>query len=108
MNQLNGKKNFGGTIKELSINFNTATYKDVTQDLTKVNFDVYQSTNYKNATEAFSKVKVNSYFGSGSRVSMPSAALIELLLRLTDKIYISGDQGDRPLLGPNFQMLSSR
>lgn len=91
------------------INFTQNTKHQILKDL---QFDIYQSGSYMNIegktspqwqAEQISK----DLLGSGIKKCMVSAALIELLDRLTDTIYINGGLGvGRGIIGPNFTELS--
>lgn len=82
------------------------------QILKDLNFEIYQAGSYmqvkgrdepKWEAEKLSK----DLFGTGSRKVMISAALIELLDRLSDSIYINFDfDANRGILGPNFSPLT--
>jgi hypothetical protein len=92
------------------INFNTNSKN---QDLTKLGFSIQQAGSYiqinpgekpKYQTEIIDQ----KILGTGTRTVMVSPALLELLNRLTDSLYIKGDlDATRGLVGPNFTELTS-
>ena len=91
-----------------SINFNKNSEG---QDLASLNFDIVQSGSYvqNGKTMQFQTESINKkLFGTGEQKCMPSAALCELLNRLTDSIFIRGGLGvGRGIIGPNFSALTS-
>lgn len=95
--------------KGFSINFNENSKK---QDLAALNFDIVQSGSYmqtssgpKYQTESVDKKLI----GSGTQTCMPAAALVELLNRLTDFVFIRGGLGvGRGIIGPNFTLLTDK
>jgi hypothetical protein len=115
--ELNKKLNFSGsTIREFSINFDTSTYYETvngkrlsrSQDLKSLQFDLTSFGGYKTDGSSYGNISLDkSLIGSGTRNCYVSAALIEFLLEITNKIYIKGGQGThRGLVGNNFSMLT--
>jgi hypothetical protein len=117
LTELHSKKNFKGNIREFVLDFNQSKYYETdstgkrvekTQSLSSITFNVNQSYTYKTSGEAFPTVSLNSQFGSGQKSCFVSAALIELLLQLTNKMYIKGGQGtERGIVGSNFSALTA-
>ena len=117
LTELHSKKNFKGNIREFVLDFNQSKYYETdstgkrvekTQSLSSITFNVNQSYTYKTSGEAFPTVSLNSQFGSGQKSCFVSAALIELLLQLTNKMYIRGGQGtERGIVGSNFSALTA-
>jgi len=109
INALNNKANFDGSISlnGFSINFDTNSKG---QNLKSLTFDISQSGSYIKSGDIYSyKTDVidKSLFGTGARKAYPSAALIELLSRLTDSLFIKGGFGTwRGIIGPNFSALT--
>jgi hypothetical protein len=90
-----------------SINFNENSKG---QDLAALNFDIKQSGSYMQTSRGMSyetEAVDKKLFGTGKQACMPSAALIELLNRLTDSLIIRGGLGvGRGIIGPNFSLLN--
>lgn len=93
----------------ISINFNTNTKG---QDLTNLGFPIYFSGSYieRDGKISYQKREIDkTLLGSGTKIAFPSAALIELLSRVTDKIYISGGFGKgRGIIGGNHAELTAQ
>lgn len=116
MSELHKKANFAGSkISPFSINFDENTYKvteggktlTYKQDLKKLGFEIRSWGGYKSDGTSYDWQTIDQ-IGTGIRKCNVSAALIELLLRLTDKVYIRGGQGtDRGIVGKNFSALTS-
>lgn len=105
--ELNKKVNFRGTpnISTFSINFNNNKQN---QDLTTLGFDIYQGGTHFGGGDGSPIPVPKQYIGAGSKACYVSAALIELLLQLTNTIYISGGQGtDRTIVSSNFGSLTA-
>jgi hypothetical protein len=93
----------GGTM----INFNI---NPKGQDLTKLGFQINMAGSYmdRGGTFKYERVDIAPYLGTGERRAYPAAALIELLSRLTDKIFIRGGFGlGRGIIGGNFTELTA-
>ncbi len=114
---LHKKQNFAGSrITSFNIDFNKTTYKEKVngelvekvQDLTKLGFNVNSFGGYKSSGESYGLMDLdNSLFGSGLRECFISAALIEFLIQLTNKVYVKGGQGTgRGIIGSNFSALT--
>jgi hypothetical protein len=109
MLELNKKLNFSGSrIAAFNINFD---YNEKTkQDLKSIKdkFDLVSFGGYKSDKGSYGNLEIDkSLIGNGIKKCYPSAALIEFLLQITDKIYIKGGQGtDRGILGSNFSVLT--
>lgn len=104
MKEINGKENFEGSINTFQINFNTNSKG---QNLGSLGFELRQAGNYVSGSYQSLSVP-NEYLGSGIKNCFISAALLEMLLQLTNKIYIKGDTGTgRGLIGSNFSELTA-
>lgn len=102
--ELNKKVNFKGSISTFSINFNSNSEK---QDLKNLGFEIYQGGTFFGGGDG-SRIPVpKEYIGTGTKTCYVSAALIELLLQLTNTIYVDGGQGTRTIVGSNFSALSA-
>jgi len=107
LKELNGKAKFGEPLKDFNINFDK---NDKNQDLKSLEFDLFQGGGYSSDGKKYlGKVAIDkTLLGTGAKLCKVSAALIELMLQLTDKIYITGGQGThRGILGNNFSILTS-
>lgn len=104
MKEINGKANFEGSINIFEIDFNTNSKG---QNLTSLGFEIKQSGNYVSGSyEALTVPK--EILGTGKKNCFVSAALLEMLLQLTNKIYIKGDTGTgRGLVGSNISVLTA-
>ena len=114
---LHKKQNFAGSkITAFKLNLNESTYKEkvngevVTkkQDLTKLGFSINSFGGFKSSGESYGLMDIDSsLLGSGIKECYVSAALIEFLLEITNKIYINGGQGThRGIIGSNFSALT--
>jgi len=112
MAELNSKENFKGTVSNASINFNDNSYTDSSgvkhegQNLGALGFEITQEASYVSGSMEAQAVPTQ-YLGGGSKLCYPSAALLELLLQLTNRMYIEGGMGWRAIIGPNFSTLSA-
>lgn len=108
LNKANFKCNDYTTLNGSTVNFNV---NPKGQDLSKLNFDILMSGSYieKDGQFEYQTAKLDkALIGIGEKTVMPSAALIELLSRLTDKVYIRGGFGKgRGIIGPNFSFLTA-
>ena len=87
----------------MSINFTTNPQG---QSLASLNFEIKQSGNYVSGSYESLPVP-KEYLGTGQKNSFVGAALLELLLQITDRIYLKGDTGNgRGLVGSNFSELT--
>ena len=103
--ELNKKVNFQGSISTFSVDFNKNKQN---QDLTTLGFDIYQGGTFFGGLDGSLIPVPKQYIGAGSKTCYVSAALIELLLQLTNTIYISGGQGtDRTIVSSNFGSLTA-
>ena len=106
---LKSKANFDGNISldGFTINFNTNSKGQQLKDL---KFDIAYSGSYIKSGDKYSyKTDVidKSLLGTGSKKAYPSAALIELILRLTDSLFVKGGFGTwRGIIGSNFELLT--
>ena len=115
LKELHSKANFAGsTLSTFSINFDRNKYttteggKKITnsQDLKSLGFAVTSWGGYKSDGTSLGSQTIEQ-IGTGIQQCRVSAALIELLLRITDKIYIYGEQGTgRGIVGSNFSALT--
>ena len=101
------KQEYIKRLKELNnkVNFNATLY-----DFNLLNFDIVQGGGYTaDGKNKLGSVTIDkTLFGTGKKLCKVSAALIELMSQLTNKIYIRGGQGtDRGIIGNNFQALTS-
>ncbi|MEY4334798.1 MAG: hypothetical protein RLZZ196_3548 [Bacteroidota bacterium] len=107
LKELNSKANFKATFYDFNLDFNTNSKQ---QDLKSLGFDIIQGGGYnKEGTASLGSVTIDkTLLGTGQRLCKVSAALIELMLQLTNKIFIRGGQGtDRGIIGNNFAALSN-
>ena len=108
LKELNNKPNsFNATFYDFNLDFDTNSKK---QDLKSLNFDIVQGGGYTaDGKNTLGSVTIDkTLFGTGKKLCKVSAALIELMSQLTNKIYIRGGQGtDRGIIGNNFQALTS-
>lgn len=114
---LHKKENFAGSkISSFLLNLNTATYRETVngkivekkQDLKSLGFSINSFGGFKSSGESYGLMDVDkNLLGSGIKECYVSAALIEFLLELTNKIYIFGGQGThRGIIGSNFSALT--
>lgn len=114
---LHKKENFAGSrISSFDLNFNQSTYRETVngkvvekkQDITNLGFSLNSFGGFKSSGESYGLMDIdNSLLGSGVKECYVSAALIEFLLQITNKIYIFGGQGtQRGIIGSNFSALS--
>lgn len=102
--EINNKVNFEGSLNAFQIDFSTNSKG---QALGALSFEIKQSGNYvSGAYEALTVSK--DILGGGLKNCFVSAALTEMLLLITNKIYIKGDTGTgRGLVGSNFSELTA-
>lgn len=90
------------------IDFNQNSKK---QNLALLDFDIKQSGSYINVGSRMqwqTEVIDKKLFGTGTQLCMVSAALLELLNRLTDSLFLRGGLGvGRGIIGPNFSVLTA-
>lgn len=109
--ELNGKVNFNGSIAQsISLNTYKNSYKDSqgatqSQILSELDFELLQAGTYLNGKYE-RKALPKDILGNNNLKIRPSAALIEMLLQLTNKMFIEGGLGVRSILGPNFSQIS--
>lgn len=102
--ELNDKVNFGGNITTFNIDFSTNSKG---QSLGSLNFELKQSGNYVSGSYESLPVP-KDFLGTGKKTCFVAAALIEMMLQLTNKIYIKADTGTgRGLVGSNFSELTA-
>jgi hypothetical protein len=115
--ELHKKANFAGSnVNSFNLDFNSTTYYETVngkrvpkvQDLTKLGFSINSFGGYKTNGESHGLVDIDStLIGTGINVCYISAAIIEFLLQLTNKIYIKGGHGSgRGIIGSNFSALT--
>jgi hypothetical protein len=104
MKEINSKANYEGNINAFQINFSTNSQK---QNLASLGFEIKQSGNYVSGSyEALAVSK--DLLGTGLQNCFVSAALLEMVLQLTNKIYMKADTGTgRGLVGSNFGALTA-
>lgn len=103
ISELHGKANFKGSVNPFTIDFNT---NKPGQNLSTLDFSINQEPSY--ISGSMQSLPVDSgLLGSGQKRCYISAALIEMLLQVTNKIYIEGETGTRTLVGPNFSVLTA-
>lgn len=94
----------GGTL----IDFSTNRFG---QDLKNLNFPINMAGSYVERDGRFRYERVElekSLLGTGKKLAYPAAALIELLSRVTDKVFIRGGFGlGRGIIGGNFTELTA-
>lgn len=102
--ELNNKVNFKGSVNIFQLNLSTNSKG---QNLSTLGFTINQEPSY--ISGSMQSVNIDSnLLGTGSRKCYVSAALIEMLLQVTNKIFIDGGTGtDRTLVGPNFSPLDA-
>jgi len=100
---LNNKANFKGSVSAFTIDFNT---NGEGQNLSSLGFTINQEPSYISGSMQALPVDP-SLLGSGSKKCNISAALIEMMLQVTNKIFIQGGTGVRTLVGPNFSLLTA-
>ena len=101
--ELNNKANFKGSVSAFTIDFNT---NKEGQNLSSLGFSINQEPSYISGSMQSLPVDP-SLLGSGSKKCNISAALIEMMLQVTNKIFIQGGTGVRTLVGPNFSLLTA-
>jgi len=101
--ELNNKANFKGSVSAFTIDFNT---NKEGQNLSTLGFAINQEPSYISGSMQALPVDP-SLLGSGSKKCNISAALIEMMLQVTNKIFIQGGTGVRTLVGPNFSLLTA-
>lgn len=103
--ELHKKVNFQGSVSEFVINFNQ---NSAGQNLASLGFDIIQTGTFFGGN-AVSYIPVGKeYLGTGQKTCFVAAALIEMLLQITNTIYIGGGTGThRTIIGPNFSALSA-
>jgi hypothetical protein len=99
INELKKKVNFnGGAFGTFNLNLS---------ELSSYSFDIKNSGTHFGGQYRQSQKVSDQYKSLGSKTCFVAASLIELLLQLTNKIYISGGQGtDRGLVSAQFTKLS--
>ena len=102
--ELNNKANFKGSANPFQLNLSTNSKG---QNLSTLGFSINQEPSY--ISGSMQSVQVDpSLLGTGQKKCYVSAALIEMLLQVTNKIFIDGGTGtDRTLVGPNFSLLNA-
>jgi hypothetical protein len=102
--QLNGKANFKGSVNIFELDLSTNSKG---QNLSTLGFSLNQEPSYISGSMQSAQVDPN-LLGTGKKKCYVSAALIEMLLQVTNKIFIDGGTGtDRTLVGPNFSILNA-
>ena len=102
--QLNNKANFKGSVNIFQLNLST---NGKGQNLSTLGFVINQEPSYISGSMQSVQVDPN-LLGTGLKKCYVSAALIEMLLQVTNKIFIDGGTGtDRTLVGPNFSVLNA-
>jgi hypothetical protein len=106
LKDLNSKAKFGARLYDFSLNFDKNS-KD--QILASFDFELSLGGGYASDGKYMGSVALDkTLLGTGTKACKVSAALIELMLQLTNKIYITGGQGtDRGIIGNNFSLLTS-
>jgi hypothetical protein len=102
--ELNKKANFKGSVNIFELNLSTNSKG---QNLSTLGFTINQEPSY--ISGSMQSVNVDSnLLGTGLKKCYVSAALIEMLLQVTNKLFIDGGTGtDRTLVGPNFSPLNA-
>jgi hypothetical protein len=106
LKELNNKAKFQGPLYDFSLDFDK---NDKNQDLKSFDFEISQGGGYSaDGSKYLGSVAIDkTLLGTGIKACKVSAALIELMLQLTNSIYITGGQGtDRGILGNNFTLLT--
>lgn len=106
LKELNSKVNFPAAFKDFNINFDKNTKE---QDLKSLDFEISQGGGYSaDGTKYLGGVAIDkTLLGTGTKLCKVSAALIELMLQLTNDMYIMGGQGThRGIIGNNFTPLT--
>lgn len=105
LKELNSKAKFDGRLFDFNLNYDT---NDKGQDLKSFDFEIKQGGAYS-AGGKYSELAIDkNLLGTGTKSCKVSAALIELMLQLTNSIHIRGDQGTgRGILGNNFTALTA-
>ena len=106
LKELNSKAKFEGPLYDFSLDFDK---NDKNQDLKSFDFEISQGGGYSaDGSKYLGSVAIDkTLLGTGAKTCKVSAALIELMLQLTNSIYITGGQGtDRGILGNNFSLLT--
>jgi hypothetical protein len=102
--ELNNKANFKGSANPFQLNLSTNSKG---QNLSTLGFTINQEPSYISGSMQSVQVDPN-LLGTGLKKCYVSAALIEMLLQVTNKIFIDGGTGtDRTLVGPNFSVLNA-
>jgi hypothetical protein len=107
LTELNNKPKFDGSLQAFNLDFNT---NSANQDLKSLGFDIVQGGGYTaDGTNSLGSVTIDkTLLGTGAKLCQVSAALIELMLQLTNSLYIRGGQGtERGIIGNNFKALTS-
>ena len=103
--ELHKKINFQGSVNDFVINF---TQNKAGQNLAELGFNIIQTGTYFGGNTVSYIPVSQEYLGTGQRLCKISAALIEMLLQMTNTIYIQGGTGtDRTIIGPNFSPLTA-
>ena len=106
LKDLHSKAKFkGSSLSDFPLSFDTNREK---QDLKSFDFEISQSGGYSSDGKYLGSVAIDkTLLGTGIKMCKVSAALIELMLQLTNKIYIRGGTGtDRGIIGNNFKILT--
>jgi hypothetical protein len=104
ISQLNNKSNFKGSVNIFELNLSTNSKG---QNLSTLGFTINQEPSYISGSMQSIQVDPN-LLGTGLKKCYVSAALIEMLLQVTNKMFIDGGTGtDRTLVGPNFSLLNA-
>lgn len=102
--EINSKANFSGTIGTFQIDFSN---NPEGQSLKSLGFEIKQSGTF--VSGSYESVSVpDEYLGSGLKTSFVSAAMLEMLLQMTNRMYINGGTGTgRGIVASNFAKLSA-
>ena len=106
LKELNSKAKFkGSSLSDFPLSFDTNRKE---QDLKSFDFEINQSGGYTADGKYRGSVAIDkTLLGTGTKTCKVSAALIELMLQLTNSIYIRGGTGtDRGIIGNNFSLLT--
>lgn len=106
LKELNSKGKFQGPLYDFTLDFDKNTKG---QMLASFDFELSLGGGYTSDGNYMGSVAIDkTLLGTGTKACKVSAALIELMLQLTNKIYITGGQGtDRGIIGNNFSLLTS-
>jgi len=106
LKELHGKAKFDANLYDFNLDYNTNKAK---QDLKSFNFEISQGGGYSEDGKYLGSVAIDkTLLGTGMKLCKVSAALIALMLELTNKLHIRGGQGtDRGIIGNNFTELTA-